>query len=169
MSRHFTLRRLLFLLLVVLAVAIHAQEDEYEENGAVDEGDFDAAEEEHVEPVQEEESFEPEPEPEPEVDPEPEPQHEEAAHVTDEIKSQTHSLKAKLPDFSKHISNIVDSVKVQSKRAVDKVKSISQKDAKKVAAAVVGVWGVGLGIGWLAQQNSKPTVVATGNRLKFKK
>jgi len=34
---------------------------------------------------------------------------------------------------------------------LDKIKNISQNDAKKIAAAVVGVWGVSAGVGWIAQ------------------
>lgn len=167
MSRHFSLRRLLFLFFVLLVVAVHAQE-EYEETGITEEVDIDAADEivEATEPVAEDPVPEPEPEPEPVPAPEPEP-----VSPTPDVNQtpQKASLpKIKLPEFSQKISEVVGKVKDQSKKAFDKVKSISQKDAKKVAAAVVGVWGVSVGVGWLAQ-NAKPAAPIPTNGKKGKK
>ena len=57
------------------------------------------------------------------------------------------------------IGCVVDKVVTKSKALVDRVKGMSKQDAKKVAAAVVGVWGVSVGVGWLAQAvKSEPSV-----------
>jgi len=51
--------------------------------------------------------------------------------------------------------SIVEKIVSKSKKLVDRVKSVSKKDAKKIAAGVVGIWGVSVGVGWLAQQAAK--------------
>jgi hypothetical protein len=152
MITQISFRRLFLLLLVLLVLTVHAQD--YDEADAVDGVDFDA--EEVVEAVIEEAV----PEPEPEAVPEPEPERVAPTPVAAEKKklSLPKIPKIKVPDFSKKITGVVGSVKDQSKKALDKVKSISKKDAKKVAAAVVGVWGVSVGVGWLAQNAGKPAV-----------
>lgn len=43
----------------------------------------------------------------------------------------------------------------KSKEVADRAKSMSKQDAKKVAAAALGVWGVSVGVGWLAQTVAK--------------
>jgi outer membrane biosynthesis protein TonB len=89
-----------------------------------------------VEEEEEEVVADPEPEPEPTPEPEPEPTPEPTPEPVKEVKeapTETPTLQAK-----------VDSV-------ISRVKNISQSDAKKIAAAVVGVWGVSAGVGWIAQ------------------
>jgi DNA anti-recombination protein RmuC len=46
---------------------------------------------------------------------------------------------------------LVDKVVSEAKSLVNRIKSMNKADAKKVAAAALGVWGVSVGVGWLAQ------------------
>jgi hypothetical protein len=45
-------------------------------------------------------------------------------------------------------------IEAKVKAALSRIKSVSQSDAKKVAAAVVGVWGASAGVGWIAQNTN---------------
>jgi hypothetical protein len=46
--------------------------------------------------------------------------------------------------------SVVDKVKSKGKAVVDRAKTLSKDvDAKKVAAAAVGIWGVAVGVGYL--------------------
>lgn len=65
--------------------------------------------------------------------------------VVDTVAETTENTKSKLSGF-------VDGIVGKSKSLVDKVKSVSKKDAKKIAAAVVGIWGVSVGVGYLTNQ-----------------
>ena len=57
-------------------------------------------------------------------------------------------IKSKATDLIKTVSS-------ETKGLVDKAKNISPSDAKKIAAGVLGVWGVSVGAGWLAQNINK--------------
>ena len=52
---------------------------------------------------------------------------------------------------------------VTSSGIVKRVKDISPSDAKKIAAGVLGVWGVSVGAGWLAQNINKADADAGKN------
>lgn len=142
---------LALLLLVFLSspsVCVRADED------AVD---FDeSAEEEQAEEVYEDPAPEPEPEPEPEPieEKEAEPVAEEVAAVPvpEEASSDSSTLSSKAKDA---VGSMVEKIVSRSKSAIDRVKSMSKSDAKKVAAAALGIWGVSVGVGWLAQTANK--------------
>jgi hypothetical protein len=46
-------------------------------------------------------------------------------------------------------NEIMDTMKTKSKMILNRIKSMDQKDLKKVAGAALGVWGVSLAVGWL--------------------
>lgn len=62
------------------------------------------------------------------------------------------------------VSSLFGCVKSKCKAGIDKVKGVSSKDAKKIAAAVLGVWGVSVGVGWLAQTANQPAKVEAGKK-----
>jgi flagellar biosynthesis component FlhA len=82
-----------------------------------------------------------------------EPVQEEEHHYEQEVvQEQAHesavSAKKSIKDC---VTGIVDKVTSEAKSVVERVKSMNKADAKKVAAAALGVWGVSVGVGWLAQ------------------
>lgn len=151
---------LLLALLLLLFVSSPANLVRAEEEDAVD---FDeSAEDVQAEVVDEEPVPEPEPEPEPELEPEPvqekeaEPVVQEAASVPvpDEPKKGD-SAPSLVSKAKGTVGPLVDKLVSQGRTAIDRIKGMSKSDAKKVAAAALGIWGVSVGVGWLAQTANK--------------
>ena len=112
-----------------------------------------------AEPVQEE----PEPVPEPEPEPEPEVNHpapvpEQAPAVTEEVSSEASKagtfVSSKLAPIKEKVLAAVGKVVDCAKSMIDRVKNMSKTQVKKVAAAVLGVWGVSVGVGYLTSASS---------------
>lgn len=59
------------------------------------------------------------------------------------------------PSIKTAFCNTIDSTKSKMTALVKRVKAMDQNDAKKVAAATLGVWGVSVGVGWLANAVKK--------------
>jgi ATP-dependent Zn protease len=83
----------------------------------------------------------------------------EVKQVVEEAKEETDSA----------LSNLKDKLVALQKKLMehkcliaDKVKNVSPSQAKKIAAGVLGVWGVSVGAGWVAQNinNKAPEEVA---------
>lgn len=135
---------LVVLVAILLTMPSLAQEDEtHPEHATAEEPPVpvEPAVQEDPVPVEQHDPPTPVPEPEPEPVPEPEP---EPVPVPEPVQEKKENP-----------------LVVKSKALLEKVKSISQKDAKKIAAAVVGVWGVSAGVGWIVQNannnNAPPT------------
>jgi hypothetical protein len=151
------LRWMLLLALLLLLFAsmpsnlVRAEEDE-------DAVDFDEdAEDLKAEAVDEEPVPEPEPEPEPVQEKEAEPVAQEAASVPvpDEPKKKGDSAPSLVSKAKGAVGPIVDKLVSKGTSAIDRIKGMSKSDAKKVAAAALGIWGVSVGVGWLAQTANK--------------
>ena len=86
----------------------------------------------------------------------PEPQQDEAALPPHPVNVQ--DVPTTLTEKKKSSNNILCKIKSQTSKVMDKCgslvskcKNMSKKDLKKAAVAVVGVWGVSVGVGWLVQ------------------
>ena len=90
-----------------------------------------------------------EPEPEPDSEPEPEPEPESEPESIDEPSGEVVE-----PDeeAAGAIKGILDTVTKQTSAVVDRIKNVDQDDAKKIAAAGIGIWGAATGIGWAMQR-----------------
>jgi len=53
------------------------------------------------------------------------------------------------------ISKVIKSVSDTTTTVIDSIKNVSEKDAKKAAAASIGVWGAATGIGWAMQRGGE--------------
>lgn len=67
-----------------------------------------------------------------------------------------------LTSVKSKITGAVDQVVDKSKKVLDRCKSMDKADVKKVAAAVVGVWGVAVGVGYLTQPGGVMAAVVGG-------
>merc|ERR1711862_331520 len=110
-----------------------------------------------------EKAVEEEPEPEPEEEPEPEPEvetktvEEETVEeekveekTVEEEKVEEETVEEKTADEDSE-SGIISVVEGGVSSVVEKIKSISSSDAKKIGFAVLGVWGVGTAVGWMME------------------
>lgn len=72
---------------------------------------------------------------------------------------------SKIAVIKDKINGIVEKVVAKSKTLVEKAKSIRKNDAKKIAAAVIGAWGLSVAVGYLANniQTNTPTAAASNN------
>jgi len=75
------------------------------------------------------------------------------------------NIKTKLSGWFEHVSDI---------SLVDRVRNISRNDAKKIAAGVLGAWGVSTALSWFVKsqapasiQVSTPVVTTKGERKRF--
>lgn len=84
-------------------------------------------------------------------EPVPPPKEEKAKEVPPTPKPDTKKAPAKKENSGE---SLVEKIVSKSKNAVDRVKNMSKKDAKTVAAYAIGIWGVTAGVGWLAAQNN---------------
>jgi phosphoribosylpyrophosphate synthetase len=146
---------MLFCVLILTAMpltTVLAQDEEEHEN--LDEQVYHHEEEQHYEQEQqyhhqeEEQQQEPEQHYQEEVQEEVQEQAQEyveqVQHVEEQVEEAAASGKGK-------VAGLVDKVVSEAKSLVNRVKSMNKADAKKVAAAALGVWGVSVGVGWLAQ------------------
>jgi cytochrome c2 len=123
--------------------------------------DFDeSAEEEQAEEVVPEDEPVVEEDAEPEAVLEPDVVADESKPVAEEVKGVPVPGESKSsPSFASKAKNavgpLVDEVVNRGKSAIDRIKNMSKSDAKKVAAAALGIWGVSVGVGWLAQTANK--------------
>ena len=158
----------LLLVILVLFTASHqiiAQDDEndvvYEE--AVQHEEEVATEEVIEEPAVVEEVP---PQVEEVVAVEEEPVVEEAAPTFVPPKEKTIEVDETPSSIKKASGSLVDSVVTKSKsvvecskekvsKLIDRIKTLDKNDAKKVAAAALGIWGVSVGVGWLAGAGKK--------------
>jgi hypothetical protein len=120
--------------------------------------DFDETEEEAEEAAPEDDPVvEADPEPEPEPEAVEEKKAEPVVNVVPGIPVPDEGKNA--PSLGSKAKNalgpLVDKVVSRSRSAIDRVKNMSKSDAKKVAAAALGIWGVSVGVGWLAQTANK--------------
>lgn len=138
-----------------------------EETGTEEAATFDeteeVAEEEAVEevveePVAEEEVIE-EPIAEEEVVEEPVAE-EEVVEETVEDTSETLKASGSVSDSQEKIKNALDKVRKGLTGLVNRVKGMSASDAKKLAAAALGAWGIGVGVSWLT---AAPAATSPGN------
>jgi outer membrane biosynthesis protein TonB len=156
-----------FLVLLVAVLTIVQAHEGHGEAGHVHAEDeeeilLDAEEEPVAEPEVEEVDVVEEEVPEPPKDePAPEPVKEkvskEEAPVPEKVDKSGPSPLSKIKS---KVSDAVTCCTDKCKAFADKCKNMSKDDMKKAAAAVVTVWGVSAGIGWLAQQNSVSAAVA---------
>mmetsp|Transcript_40885 Transcript_40885/g.60030 ORF Transcript_40885/g.60030 Transcript_40885/m.60030 type:complete len:202 (-) Transcript_40885:138-743(-) len=56
------------------------------------------------------------------------------------------------PVAQEEISAVVDESEKKGKSVIEKIRSMTSQDAKKVAAAGLGIWGAGAGIHWAMQR-----------------
>jgi sorbitol-specific phosphotransferase system component IIBC len=68
------------------------------------------------------------------------------------------AVESALSSLKEKVSAVMNTVKNKSNLVVDKIKNVSPSDAKKIAAGVLGVWGVSVGAGWVAQNINKNNV-----------
>jgi hypothetical protein len=145
---------LLLLFLSSPSAFVRCDEDAVEDLDESGEEAEDAAQED--EPAVEEADPEPEPEPEPEAVEEK--KAEPVVNVVPGIPvpgGETKSTPSLGSKAKSALGPLVDKVVSRSKSAIDRVKNMSKSDAKKVAAAALGIWGVSVGVGWLAQTANK--------------
>jgi vacuolar-type H+-ATPase subunit E/Vma4 len=64
------------------------------------------------------------------------------------------------------LTSVVDKAVSQSKALVKRAKAMDKSDVKKVAAAVVGIWGVAVGIGYVTNQAGAGGTVAAATGRK---
>jgi hypothetical protein len=153
MNKFLNIRRLL--LIALLACAVFAQDGSYEDTTVVDMDEL--LEQDLQEPVvvQEEPVAAKVPKEEPPV----------------VVKEQVPPLVKEQASLPKPVTELIQMAKDTAAQALDKIKSLSKKDVKKAAAAALGVWGVSVAVGWLAQTSShhKPTTAAFVSKAKGKK
>ena len=137
-----------FLLLALFVIATFAQEEAAQQEMVVEETVIETPQE--PEPVQQEAA--------PEV-------------VVEEVVEEPVAVEEPEPAVEEVVaagkskfSELVDTVVDKSKSLLDKVKSISKKDAKKIAAGVVGIWGVSVGVGYLTNQAAATPPPANGKK-----
>lgn len=104
--------------------------------------------------------------PEPVVEPvaEPEPVEEEPVAAEEESTKDVDSTTSTEESggtgpLTKLKNTVQDTMKCcldKCKTFVDRCKNMSKNDMKKVAAAALGIWGIGAGIGWLVQSTGTP-------------
>jgi phage-related protein len=75
-----------------------------------------------------------------------------AKKVVDETKNAAASALSSLKD---KLVTVKENVSKKTSLVTDKIKNVSPSHAKKIAAGVLGVWGVSVGAGWVAQNINK--------------
>merc|ERR1712071_658746 len=78
---------------------------------------------------------------------------EEAAAVVEEQQEEADAdVAVESEDSTAAIKNMVEASGSRTAAVIDRIKHLSQNDAKKIAAATIGVWGTATGVGWAMQQ-----------------
>lgn len=72
--------------------------------------------------------------------------------------------KSMISNVKGQIASLMSKVTKPGKGLVDKIKSVEKKDAKKVAAGLLGAWGVSLGAGWVKRNGAAGDVANKGRK-----